>query len=47
MRLEMTRRDVLALIPQPCVVGSNPAGGAQRLCLGSRVEAHVQQGAIA
>ena len=28
MRLEATERDVLALIPKPCVVGSNPTGGA-------------------
>ena len=29
MRLEETQRDLLALIPKPCVVGSNPTGGAK------------------
>ena len=28
MRLEATVRDVIALIPKPCVVGSNPTAGA-------------------
>ncbi len=39
MRLEATQRDTLALIPKPCVVGSNPTGGAKSpfLCRAGRV----------
>ncbi len=33
MRPEVTQREVLALIPKPCVVGSNPTGGAKKSCL--------------
>ena len=29
MRLEATQRDLLALIPKPCVVRSNPTGSAR------------------
>jgi hypothetical protein len=31
MRLEASQRRGLALIPKPCVVGSNPTGGALRM----------------
>ena len=41
MRLEDTERDVLAPIPKPCVVGSNPTGGTKKLLQSSVLRRRV------